>query len=208
MIPTRWDHIYEAWDAPGIWAGISRGTGNRTAVPGGRVFGQAAGGSALPATALPREAPSHLRERSIPRLTRLHQPKDLSTGGHPPGSFLREDHCAVYENVQLTGPAPPNLGRNLELMFQLLLEAHGLSLDVTSEETALDLDVHCHCASRGAMDQSWQKVEHRVSDSLRTSHCLCAPQRRTGRRASCRWLRGPAMQNATRRPRSTGSIWG
>jgi len=34
-------------------------------------------------------------------------------------------------------------------MFQLLLEAHGLSLDVTSEETALDLDVHCRCASPG-----------------------------------------------------------
>jgi hypothetical protein len=29
---------------------------------------------------------------------------------------------------------------------------------------------------RDAMDQSWQKVEHRVSDSLRTPPCLGAPQ--------------------------------
>src|SRR5437667_8062365 len=67
---------------------------------------------------------------------------ELAGGGGAAGGFLREHQGAVDEDVELAGTAPPDGRRHAERCLQLLLEAHGLTPDVQSEEAALDLDIH------------------------------------------------------------------
>jgi hypothetical protein len=48
----------------------------------------------------------------------------------------------VDENVQCPWPACSNASRDLQFAFDALFQAHGLRLDLTSKETALDFNNH------------------------------------------------------------------
>ena len=61
---------------------------------------------------------------------------------HAAGLLLGEDLLPIDPNVERTWSTHADLGGNLELTLYGFFQAHGLSFDVASHETALDLDVH------------------------------------------------------------------
>ena len=67
---------------------------------------------------------------------------DLVSGWQSASPFLGIDFIAINENVECAWPAQANAGGNLQFAFDALFQAHGPSVDVTSEETALDLHNH------------------------------------------------------------------
>ena len=55
---------------------------------------------------------------------------------------MREDFLAVGEYVEGAGAAHLDLNGDVEFAFDVLFQAHGLGLQVVSEEAALDDDFH------------------------------------------------------------------
>jgi hypothetical protein len=70
------------------------------------------------------------------------QAGDLPRRRHALDGLLREDQLTVDEDIELARAAPPDPRRDVELALQIFLEAHGLPLEIPSEEAALDLNVH------------------------------------------------------------------
>ena len=70
------------------------------------------------------------------------QLNDLVRGRQPTSLFFGIDLLPVNENVQRAWPAQADTSGNLQLAFNALFQAHGLSLDIVSIETALDFDFH------------------------------------------------------------------
>ena len=56
--------------------------------------------------------------------------------------LFRIDLFAVHKNIQRTRGTGAHASGNSEFPLNIILEAHGLSLDIRSKETALDLDRH------------------------------------------------------------------
>jgi hypothetical protein len=56
--------------------------------------------------------------------------------------FLRVDLLAIHENAKRAGSPGTQANRKAEFTFNIVLETHGLSLDVRSKEAAPDLDSH------------------------------------------------------------------
>jgi len=73
---------------------------------------------------------------------RLDQPNNLSCSGHPPFFLLGKDPLAINPNIQRSRRAHFDIGWNLQLPFDIFLQADRLSLDVASEETTSDLNPH------------------------------------------------------------------
>ena len=59
-----------------------------------------------------------------------------------PAFLLRVDLLAVYKNIQRPRRADTQVSGQTQFTFYGILEAHGLHLDIASEEAAFDLDLH------------------------------------------------------------------
>jgi hypothetical protein len=72
----------------------------------------------------------------------LDQPNNLSRSGHPPCFLFGKDPLAIDPNIQRSRRAHFDIGWNLQLPFDIFLQADRLSLDIASEETTSDLNPH------------------------------------------------------------------
>jgi hypothetical protein len=68
--------------------------------------------------------------------------EQFTAGWHASRFFLRIDALAIDENVERARRSHAQSNWYVEILFNLILEAHGLSLDVRSKETAFDFDRH------------------------------------------------------------------
>jgi hypothetical protein len=59
-----------------------------------------------------------------------------------PCTLFGIDLFAIEENIQRAGEAGTQSNGNVELPFDIVLEAHGLCLDVASKKAAFDLNTH------------------------------------------------------------------
>jgi hypothetical protein len=99
------------------------------------------------------------------------QVNDLVGGRQPASLLFGIDSVAVNENIQRPRPAHANASGNLQFAFDALFQAHGLRLDVTSKETALDFHGHSGLLPRyyhapirdeGALMSSESSYRHHV----------------------------------------------
>jgi hypothetical protein len=67
---------------------------------------------------------------------------DLRRSGHAAGALVGIDLLAVSVDVERAGAAQFQSNRGFEFALDVLFQAHGLKLDVVSEEAALDDDFH------------------------------------------------------------------
>src|SRR5215469_5111266 len=72
----------------------------------------------------------------------LDQPNNLSRSGHPPFFLFGKDPLAIDPNIQRSWRAHFDIGWNLQLPFDIFLQADRLSFDISSEETTSDLNPH------------------------------------------------------------------
>lgn len=72
----------------------------------------------------------------------LDQPNNLSRSRHPPLFLFGKDPLAIDPDIQRSRRAHFDIGWNLQLPFDIFLQADRLSLDIASEKTTPDLNPH------------------------------------------------------------------
>jgi hypothetical protein len=67
---------------------------------------------------------------------------DLFRGRQPASLLLGIDLFAVSEDIERAGSTHADTSRNVELLLDVVLQAHGLTCDVLSEKAAFDFYGH------------------------------------------------------------------